>query len=135
MQGTRSRSPRADFGKPRLKEKERQELINLSKKVAGATDDNHQDRQRPSRTMPTLATKTAKKTRLAKACQRCRLRKIKCDGNKPCATCDQSGQECFYRAQAARRRRRTFDVVDRSMLRAGLGVQCKETGAFRFYGT
>ncbi|KAL4863515.1 fungal-specific transcription factor domain-containing protein [Aspergillus spectabilis] len=89
--------------------------------------------------------------RLAKACQRCRVRRIKCSGADPCVACDRSSQECVYRAEPPRRRRRALSPARlphgsqalshktaqrvQPQLRTGLTVQNHETGAFHFYGS
>lgn len=42
--------------------------------------------------------------RVAQACQRCRQRKFKCDGQKPlCSTCKQAGQTCLYESHIRKR--------------------------------
>jgi len=38
-----------------------------------------------------------KKTRVIRACDRCRQRKQKCDGNRPCGSCTNNQDECIYR--------------------------------------
>ncbi|KAL4886098.1 hypothetical protein BJY04DRAFT_98811 [Aspergillus karnatakaensis] len=93
--------------------------------------------------------------RLAKACQRCRSRRVRCSGEEPCSACDRSSQECVYRAEPPRRRRRVLspailpnDVlvtprhdlsvrngVHQPQLRTGLVVKNHEDGAIHFYGS
>lgn len=41
--------------------------------------------------------------RVAQACKRCSLSKVRCDGSKPCQRCDQQGYECCYEPPAKRR--------------------------------
>ncbi|KAH9890751.1 putative C6 transcription factor [Xylariomycetidae sp. FL2044] len=41
-----------------------------------------------------------KRLRTSHACDVCRLRKIRCDGNQPCASCQTSKQECSYGSEA-----------------------------------
>lgn len=36
------------------------------------------------------------KTRVNKACELCRKRKVKCDGGRPCSNCDRFNQNCIY---------------------------------------
>ncbi|KAF3394551.1 Quinic acid utilization activator [Penicillium rolfsii] len=50
-----------------------------------------------------MGTNTTRK-RVAQACQRCRQRKFKCDGQKPeCSTCKQAGQTCLYESHIRKR--------------------------------
>ena len=37
-----------------------------------------------------------KRSRVALACQRCKTRKQKCDGNRPCSNCRRTEQQCEY---------------------------------------
>ena len=39
-------------------------------------------------------------TKIAKACEPCRRRKIKCNGQQPCGLCQQNPTHCSYRAKA-----------------------------------
>lgn len=39
-------------------------------------------------------------TKISKACEPCRRRKIKCNGQQPCALCQQHPAHCQYRAKA-----------------------------------
>lgn len=47
--------------------------------------------------------------RIAKACQECRKRKIKCNGNDPCETCQLRRTPCLYRDLARPRKKRHQD--------------------------
>lgn len=47
---------------------------------------------------------STKRKRSRLACQPCRERKRKCDGNEPCTTCTDWGYNCFYEARNVRRR-------------------------------
>lgn len=40
------------------------------------------------------ATRTRKRTRITLSCKRCRVRKTRCDGVKPCRNCTESGATC-----------------------------------------
>ncbi|UNI24268.1 hypothetical protein JDV02_010031 [Purpureocillium takamizusanense] len=44
-----------------------------------------------------------KRLRTSHACDICRSRKIRCDGNRPCATCLASDQDCAYGSEASSR--------------------------------
>ncbi|KAG5928210.1 hypothetical protein E4U42_001094 [Claviceps africana] len=44
-----------------------------------------------------------KRLRTSHACDVCRSRKIRCDGNRPCATCIASDQHCAYGSEASSR--------------------------------
>ncbi|CAI4047964.1 hypothetical protein SKDZ_13G1510 [Saccharomyces kudriavzevii ZP591] len=44
--------------------------------------------------------------RVQKACELCKKRKVKCDGNKPCLNCFKHQKECRYEFKATNRRRR-----------------------------
>lgn len=44
--------------------------------------------------------------RISKACQECRKRKIKCDGEKPCKTCRERSTSCVYRDVIRQRRKK-----------------------------
>ncbi|GLA75499.1 hypothetical protein AtubIFM55763_006778 [Aspergillus tubingensis] len=108
--------------------------------------------------------------RVPRACEHCRARKIKCNGQQPCNACARHPERCLYRTGSIRQRknRRTkeaprppatllplpttespttsSDWSHTSLsdgpaqykrhheLRAGIGVQNPETGAFQFYG-
>ncbi|KAL5335200.1 hypothetical protein BJX70DRAFT_375762 [Aspergillus crustosus] len=90
--------------------------------------------------------------RLAKACQRCRVRRIRCSGSDPCTACDRSSHECIYRTEPARRRRRTLSPaklphsnpvssaetqaqnLEQLHLHTGLSVRNHENGALHYYG-
>ncbi|PYH42846.1 Zn(II)2Cys6 transcription factor [Aspergillus saccharolyticus JOP 1030-1] len=51
--------------------------------------------------------------RIAKACQECRKRKIKCNGVNPCKTCQLRGTPCVYR-EVIRQRKRRYPYPERS---------------------
>lgn len=42
-------------------------------------------------------------TRVSRACDRCRGRKYKCDGSRPCLTCSAAGQPCVYDPNSRKR--------------------------------
>ena len=44
--------------------------------------------------------------RVQKACELCKKRKVKCDGNKPCLNCSKHQKECRYDFKVTNRRRR-----------------------------
>ncbi|EJS42438.1 stb4p [Saccharomyces arboricola H-6] len=44
--------------------------------------------------------------RVQKACEICKKRKVKCDGNKPCSNCSKHQKECLYDFKATNRRKR-----------------------------
>lgn len=46
------------------------------------------------------------KWRISKACQECRAKKIKCNGEEPCQRCKIRGFECVYRQKARNRMRK-----------------------------
>lgn len=50
--------------------------------------------------------------RVRKACEICKRRKVKCDGNQPCGNCVKHGQECQYISGTLRRRHRRRDTSD-----------------------
>jgi hypothetical protein len=39
-------------------------------------------------------------TKISKACEPCRRRKVKCNGKQPCGLCQQHPAHCLYRAKA-----------------------------------
>lgn len=47
--------------------------------------------------------KPAKKTRVSRACDQCRLAREKCDGTEPCTTCGTSRRACTYTAVVKKR--------------------------------
>ncbi|KPM36879.1 hypothetical protein AK830_g9700 [Neonectria ditissima] len=47
------------------------------------------------------------KWRISKACQECRVKKIKCNGQTPCESCRFRGLNCLYREKARNRMRKT----------------------------
>ncbi|OJZ80193.1 hypothetical protein ASPFODRAFT_148154 [Aspergillus luchuensis CBS 106.47] len=47
-----------------------------------------------------------KRTRISRACEICRVRKVKCSGNQPCANCWQHGFACTYRTEGRPSRRK-----------------------------
>ncbi|KAF4974995.1 hypothetical protein FZEAL_8179 [Fusarium zealandicum] len=48
----------------------------------------------------------ATKWRISKACQECRIKKIKCNGETPCNHCSLRGLSCLYREKARNRTRK-----------------------------
>ncbi|CAG8187134.1 unnamed protein product [Penicillium salamii] len=44
--------------------------------------------------------------RVLRACDRCRYRKVRCDGNSPCAGCRPGGHDCVFRPPRQTRQRR-----------------------------
>ncbi|CAG8292313.1 unnamed protein product [Penicillium olsonii] len=44
--------------------------------------------------------------RVLRACDRCRSRKVRCDGNSPCAGCRPGGHACFFRPPRQTRQKR-----------------------------
>ncbi|EPE04299.1 fungal transcriptional regulatory protein [Ophiostoma piceae UAMH 11346] len=48
-------------------------------------------------TMSANAARAAKMTRIRKACDICRMRKVKCDGVSPCKPCQALGAQCTFR--------------------------------------
>lgn len=55
----------------------------------------------------------ADRIRVSKACETCRRRKKKCDGNEPCQNCQPAGTECLYRIKARARPSRASTRVGR----------------------
>ncbi|KAJ5747533.1 uncharacterized protein N7511_009229 [Penicillium nucicola] len=49
---------------------------------------------------------SAQKWRVSKACEPCRSRKIRCDGNTPCSKCTERSFACIYREKPRRRPKR-----------------------------
>lgn len=47
------------------------------------------------------------KTRIKVACEACRKRKVKCDGQHPCLTCSKTGSECIYKERSERQQKKT----------------------------
>ncbi|RAH67550.1 uncharacterized protein BO66DRAFT_473377 [Aspergillus aculeatinus CBS 121060] len=45
-------------------------------------------------------------SRVSRACERCRLRKVRCDGHEPCARCREQESNCSYRPGKSRNRPR-----------------------------
>lgn len=73
----------------RIKE-ERLDLLTMSKRgidVAGFGDDQERERER-------------ERLRVAKACDRCKRKKTKCDGLNPCWACERSKLACMYSSSA-----------------------------------
>ncbi|KAG7147425.1 multidrug resistance regulator 2 like protein [Verticillium longisporum] len=56
-----------------------------------------------------------KRLRTSHACDACRAKKIRCNGNTPCASCDGSRQECTYGSEANSRGK--SDLILESVLR------------------
>lgn len=65
------------------------------------------------------------KRRISKACQECRTRKIKCNGQTPCQSCRFRGYSCTYREKARNRMRKVRTDVDRDAQR----LQTRTTAA------
>lgn len=57
--------------------------------------------------------------RIQRACVPCRKRKIKCDGNEPCAACSGYGYDCVYSDVANRPRGASSDVTSPNPLTMG----------------
>ncbi|RAK95482.1 Zn(II)2Cys6 transcription factor [Aspergillus ibericus CBS 121593] len=106
--------------------------------------------------------------RVSRACEHCRARKIKCNGQRPCNACARHPERCVYRTGNIRQRKSrrpqepsrppallplpatqspttpsdwsgslSDDPIQYKRhheLRAGIGMQNPETGAFQFYG-
>ncbi len=51
------------------------------------------------------------KWRISKACQECRARKIRCDGDEPCGRCKVRSVDCVYRTKARNRARKSPPVA------------------------
>ncbi|CAI4921154.1 BTE_HP_G0179950.mRNA.1.CDS.1 [Saccharomyces cerevisiae] len=49
--------------------------------------------------------------RVQKACELCKKRKVKCDGNNPCLNCSKQQKECRYDFKATNRKRRRRQVA------------------------
>ncbi|KAF5530045.1 Nudix hydrolase [Fusarium mexicanum] len=49
--------------------------------------------------------------RVAKACETCRRRKRKCDGNYPCSSCFKNNIECIYVLERPKRKQRDSELV------------------------
>ncbi|KAJ0135581.1 hypothetical protein HZ326_21405 [Fusarium oxysporum f. sp. albedinis] len=49
--------------------------------------------------------------RVAKACETCRRRKRKCDGNSPCSSCLKNNIECVYVLERPKRKQRDSELV------------------------
>ena len=111
-----------------------------------------------------MASEQRSAPRIARACGRCRSRKVRCNGHAPCSACLPGGHSCIYRQSSRHRRRRHQQVPSPSSqlplasptplptlrpphtlhdpaqfkrhkeLRAGIGVSNVDTGSFHFYG-
>ncbi|CCE85868.1 Piso0_005504 [Millerozyma farinosa CBS 7064] len=46
------------------------------------------------------------KTRIKVACEACRRKKVKCDGQYPCLTCNRTGGECIYKERLERQQKK-----------------------------
>ncbi|KAF5632879.1 hypothetical protein F52700_6417 [Fusarium sp. NRRL 52700] len=57
-------------------------------------------------TTNTTATMNTTKWRISKACQECRAKKIKCNGETPCQNCSMRNLSCVYREKARNRTRK-----------------------------
>ncbi|PKS12600.1 hypothetical protein jhhlp_000808 [Lomentospora prolificans] len=55
------------------------------------------------------------KWRVSKACQECRAKKIRCNGEEPCQRCKMRGLTCVYRAKARNRQRKVALPPDSSI--------------------
>ncbi|PYI04657.1 hypothetical protein BO78DRAFT_449309 [Aspergillus sclerotiicarbonarius CBS 121057] len=104
-----------------------------------------------------------RRSHINRACEGCRLRKVRCTGRQPCKGCQSLSMECVYRAGGARKRRnpapqdselaqpasetskdagsRPGSVLSnlvqfkqQQALRVGIGVSNPTTGSFQFYG-
>ncbi|KOS38065.1 hypothetical protein ACN38_g11118 [Penicillium nordicum] len=113
--------------------------------------------------IPRLSSAPGVSPRIPRACERCRSRKVRCDGNVPCATCRPGHHPCIYRTEPQTRKRRTRvkDATASSThlssynppprpaaptlqdpvqfkrqreLRAGIGISNVDSGSFQFYG-
>ncbi|KAE8154352.1 hypothetical protein BDV25DRAFT_147990 [Aspergillus avenaceus] len=100
-------------------------------------------------------------TRISRACEACRARKVRCDGESPCAKCRGTNRQCEYRSTSlgTRTTRKSVRTVNTSRprpsgvlpsiapirndpvhfkrhreLRAGIGVSNVDTGSFQYYG-
>ncbi|CAK1356421.1 unnamed protein product [Cercospora beticola] len=60
----------------------------------------------------------AKRQQAAAACQRCRVRKTKCGGERPCASCAAAGVECVWITQENETRRQAIKRKHDEMLQA-----------------
>lgn len=60
----------------------------------------------------------SKRQQAAAACQRCRLRKTKCGGERPCASCAAAGVECVWITQENETRRQAIKRKHEEMLQA-----------------
>lgn len=60
---------------------------------------------------------TVPRMRIGVACELCRVRKVKCNGQQPCPNCWQHGISCVYRAGPPRASRRRKPVTSSHDLR------------------
>ncbi|KAF2206178.1 hypothetical protein CERZMDRAFT_103727 [Cercospora zeae-maydis SCOH1-5] len=61
---------------------------------------------------------SAKRQAVVAACQRCRQRKTKCDGERPCASCAAAGSECAWVTQQNETRRQAVKRKHEEMVQA-----------------
>lgn len=101
-------------------------------------------------------------SRISRACEACRARKVRCNGESPCARCRGTNRHCEYRSARSETRStrkplkvhntprprpsgvlpstapvRNNDPVHfkrQRELRAGIGVSNVDTGSFQYYG-
>ncbi|ETI22956.1 hypothetical protein G647_04751 [Cladophialophora carrionii CBS 160.54] len=70
--------------------------------------------------------------RIGRACDRCKVKKSKCDGNVPCSTCTLSDSTCEYSARRRREARDWYwgmqDIIDEALQR--LYWACREGTGF-----
>lgn len=63
------------------------------------------------------------KGKIPKACEPCRRRKIRCDGDSPCLTCQHHPSQCVYRSKARTRTRLSNRAASESHELAALPTQ------------
>ncbi|OAP56633.1 hypothetical protein AYL99_08745 [Fonsecaea erecta] len=72
------------------------------------------------------------RVRIGRACDRCKIKKSKCDGNTPCSACISSESTCEYSARRRREARDWYwgmqDVIDEALQR--LYWACREGRGF-----
>ncbi|RAL03649.1 early growth response protein [Aspergillus ibericus CBS 121593] len=54
-------------------------------------------------TCPAGGDQPSERRRVAQACKRCNLSKVRCDGNQPCQRCRTHGADCFYQTPQKRK--------------------------------
>ncbi|KAE8152755.1 fungal-specific transcription factor domain-containing protein [Aspergillus avenaceus] len=85
---------------------------------------------------PSTATQ---RTRINRACEACRGRKVKCNGTQPCVNCWQHSISCTYRIQTRKISHSSSDTTPRDSrskrsYSPELGFSNTKTGSFQFYG-